>query len=78
MTEHVTSQPHPSFTAAIKQDGAWWVGWIEEIPGVNCQEGSRDELIASLKVALSETLAFNIQDARTAAGSDYSEITIAL
>jgi hypothetical protein len=22
------------YTAAIKQDGEWWIGWIEEIPGV--------------------------------------------
>lgn len=25
-----------TFTAIIKQDGPWWIGWIEEIPGVNC------------------------------------------
>ena len=28
------------YTAVIKQDGNWWLGWIEEIPGVNCQEAS--------------------------------------
>lgn len=22
------------FTAIIKQDGGWWVDWIEEVPGV--------------------------------------------
>ena len=21
------------FTATIKKDGNWWIGWIEEIPG---------------------------------------------
>lgn len=78
MTEHLTPAPQPAFTAVVKQDGAWWIGWIEEIPGVNCQENSRDALIASLKEALSEALDFNRQDARTAAGSDYSEIKIAL
>jgi hypothetical protein len=26
------------YTAVTKQDGEWWIGWIEEIPGVNCQE----------------------------------------
>ena len=34
------------YTAIIKQEGDWWIGWIEEIPGVNCQERTREELIA--------------------------------
>lgn len=25
------------YTAIIRQSGDWWIGWIEEIPGVNCQ-----------------------------------------
>jgi predicted RNase H-like HicB family nuclease len=48
--------------AVIKQDGDWWMGWIEEIPGVNCQEASHDELIESLKVTLEEALAFNREE----------------
>ena len=24
-----------NFTAVVKQDGPWWIGWVEEIPGVN-------------------------------------------
>jgi|GEM_PF-5008348 len=28
------------YTAVVKQEGNWWVGWIEEVPGVNCQEKS--------------------------------------
>lgn len=66
------------YTAVIKQDGDWWIGWIEEIPGVNCQEGSRDELVAALKEALQEALEFNRGDARRAAGSGYAEIKIAV
>lgn len=66
------------YTAVVKQDGAWWIGWVEEIPGVNCQEATRDELIASLHEALGEALEFNRQDARNAAGSGYSEIKIAV
>ena len=41
-----------TYTAAIKQRGKWWIGWIEEVPGVNCQEKSREELIESLKITL--------------------------
>jgi hypothetical protein len=29
------------YTAIIKQNGQWWIGWIEEIPGVNCQEATK-------------------------------------
>ena len=32
------------YTAVIKQQGDWWIGWIEEVPGVNCQERTRQEL----------------------------------
>ena len=66
------------YTAVVKQDGDWWIGWIEEVPGVNAQEQSRDELVASLKEALKEALEFNRQDARSAAGSGYAEIKIAV
>jgi hypothetical protein len=31
------------YTAVIKQDGNWWLGWIEEMPCVNCQEATYDE-----------------------------------
>ena len=25
------------FTAIVKKDGDWWLGWVEEIPGTNAQ-----------------------------------------
>jgi predicted RNase H-like HicB family nuclease len=66
------------YTAVIKQDGEWWVGWIEEVPGINCQERSRDELMQTLKVTLREALEFNRKDALSAAGGDFSEEKIAI
>lgn len=66
------------YTAVLKQDGDWWIGWIEEVPGVNCQEASRDELLESLKVTLREALEFNRSDAIGAAGEGYEELEIAL
>ena len=51
-----------SYTAIIKQDGDWWIGWIGEIPGVNCQEASRDELLETLKITLREALEFQRED----------------
>jgi predicted RNase H-like HicB family nuclease len=67
-----------NFTAVVKQDAGWWIGWIEEVPGVNCQERTRDELLASLRVALAEALEMNRADARQAAGPDFEELSIAL
>ena len=66
-----------TFTAVVKQDGDWWIGWIEEVPGVNCQEETRDELLESLRITLLEALEFNRQDAVSIAGDDYEEILIA-
>lgn len=66
------------YTAIVKRDGDWWIGWIEEVPGVNCQERSREELLESLKVTLREALEFNRQDALSAAGKDFQEETIAI
>lgn len=42
------------YTAVIKHEGDWWLGWIEEVPGVNCQERTREELIETLEVTLRE------------------------
>lgn len=67
-----------NFTAIIKEVDDWWVGWIEEVPGVNCQEKTRDELIQSLKITLKEALEFNKQEARNEAGKDYFEEKIAI
>ena len=40
------------------QRGGWWIGWVEEILGVNCQERTRGDLLNSLKVTLREALEF--------------------
>lgn len=66
-----------NFTAVIKQDGDWWIGWIEEIPGVNCQEATREELLETLRITLREALEFNRQDAVDSAEDGYEEVLIA-
>ncbi len=66
------------YTAVVKQEDDWWVGWIEEVPGVNCQEKTYAELKETLEVTLKEALEFNRQDALTAAGSGYTEEIIAI
>jgi predicted RNase H-like HicB family nuclease len=64
------------YTAVIKQDSGWWIGWIEEIPGVNSQGKTRAELKKNLRSALSEALQFNREDALKAAETGYEEAFI--
>ncbi|MGH7565182.1 MAG: type II toxin-antitoxin system HicB family antitoxin [Gemmatimonadota bacterium] len=66
------------YTAVIKQDGDWWIGWIEELPGVNCQERSKTELMASLREVLAEALEFNREEARKATGDQFVEERLTL
>ena len=56
-----------NFTAVIKKDDGWWIGWVEEIPGVNCQGKTRSELMKNLRSALKEALELNRNDALAAA-----------
>jgi hypothetical protein len=42
------------YTALVKQAGDWWVGRVQEVPGVNAQERTKEELLVSLKAALRE------------------------
>jgi predicted RNase H-like HicB family nuclease len=65
-----------NFTAVIKQDEGWWIGWVEEIPGVNSQGKTRVELLKNLRSALKEALEFNREDALAAAKNDYEEEAI--
>ncbi|MDR1191976.1 MAG: hypothetical protein LBK60_10010 [Verrucomicrobiales bacterium] len=62
-----------TYTAIVKQDGTWWIGWVEEVPGVNAQERTKSALLASLRQILAEALEFNRREARQAAAHDYSE-----
>ncbi len=66
------------YTAVIKHDTDWWIGWIEEVPGVNCQEATREELVESLRVTLREALQLNRSEAIDAAGDDFEELEIAV
>jgi predicted RNase H-like HicB family nuclease len=69
---------HQEFRAVIKKDASWWIGWIEEIPGVNCQEATREELMETLRITLKEALELNRQEALGAAGEDFEEEQIAV
>jgi len=66
------------FTALIKYDDPWWIGWIEEIPGVNSQGETREELLLNLRSALEEAIELNREEALAAAESNYSEECLVL
>jgi predicted RNase H-like HicB family nuclease len=65
-----------NYTAVIQQDGEWWIGWIEEVPGVNSQGHSREELLDNLRDALEEALEMNRAEARAAATGAYEEVSL--
>jgi predicted RNase H-like HicB family nuclease len=50
------------YNAIVQRDGPWWIGWIQEIPGVNSQGATREDLLDSLQSALTEALEMNRQD----------------
>ncbi len=62
-----------TYTAIVKQDGDWWIGWVEEVAGVNCQEQTRDQLLDTLRITLSEAIDLNRQEALSAAAADFTE-----
>lgn len=52
-------QMKTEYTVVVNKADDWWVGWIEELSGVNCQEKTYDELMETLRVTLQEALGFN-------------------
>jgi predicted RNase H-like HicB family nuclease len=67
-----------NYTAVIQKNDRWWIGWVEEIPGVNSQGETREELLENLRSAVEEALELNRKDAVAAATGDYTEETIAV
>ncbi len=66
------------YKAVVKQEGEWWFGWIEEIPGVNCQERTKEELLDTLRETVREALKMNRDEARRSASGNFTEETIAV
>ena len=48
-----------TYNAIVKQAGNCWIGWVEEVPGVNCQEFTKEELLKTLEITLGEILELN-------------------
>jgi predicted RNase H-like HicB family nuclease len=67
-----------NYTAVVQKDGEWWVGWVEEVPGVNSQGHTREELLDNLRDALDEALEMNRAEARLAAQGTFEEVSLPL
>jgi len=48
------------FRAMIKKSGDWWIGWLIDLPGVNAQEKTREELLGSLKIGAEDMLSTTV------------------
>ena len=63
----------PNYTEVVQQRDEWWIGWIKEVPGVNSQGATREELLENLSSALGEALEMHRSDALSAAEGPYEE-----
>jgi predicted RNase H-like HicB family nuclease len=66
------------YTAQIEHRDEWWIGWIREIPGVNCQERTREELLETLEITLIEALEFEVVEAAQQIEEAYEVVKIAV
>jgi predicted RNase H-like HicB family nuclease len=67
-----------TYHAVIQHREGWWIGWVEEIPGVNSQGETRGELIENLRSALQEALEMNRAEALAACQGTYEEVSISV
>ena len=48
------------YRAIIKQTDDWWIGWLIDLPGVNAQERTKEELIESLIIGAEDMLSLEV------------------
>ena len=48
------------YRAMVKKAGDWWIGWLIDLPGVNAQEKTREELLESLRIGAEDMLATDV------------------
>jgi predicted RNase H-like HicB family nuclease len=52
------------FTAVFEQEGEWWIGYVEELPGANTQGRTLEEARENLKEAVQLIIEANRELAR--------------
>ena len=84
LNEEITSKspqktaPKKAYTAYIAKEDGWWIGWVQGVRGVNCQERTKEELLRSLKIAVPEMLALNPEEFIDEPEPHFEPITIQL
>ena len=68
--------PKRTFTAVISREDGWWVGFILEVAGVNCQGHTRRELMSNLRSALKEALEIRRELTLGLGMKEYEEETV--
>lgn len=48
------------YRAVVKQSDDWWIGWLLDLPGVNAQERTKEELMESLRIGAEDMLATQV------------------
>lgn len=48
------------YRAIVKRAGDWWIGWLIDLPGVNAQEKTREQLLESLIIGAQDMLATEV------------------
>ena len=67
-----------TYTAVIQQSDGWWIGWVQEIRGINCQERTKEELLDSLRSAVEDMLELNREVAIRRAEGAYQTVPISV
>jgi predicted RNase H-like HicB family nuclease len=44
------------YRAVVTKSGEWWIGWLVDLPGVNAQEKTKQELLKSLTIGAEDML----------------------
>ena len=48
------------YRAVIKKSDKWWIGWLVDLPGVNAQEKTKEELFESLRIGAEDMLSTDL------------------
>ena len=48
------------YRAIVKRTQDWWIGWLLDLPGVNAQERTREEVLESLIIGAKDMLATQV------------------
>jgi predicted RNase H-like HicB family nuclease len=46
--------------AVIKESEGWWIGWLLDLPGVNAQERTKEEVFESLRIGAEDVLSTQV------------------